>query len=253
MRYKALICDVDGTLMLNKIDGLPSKRVTRAINQAKKLLHVGIASARPFIQADYLFNHLKLKGPSIVLGGSLIIDAHSKKTLNEKALSKNEFIQICSILKKLKLPFYVNERNKQTLYFKNFQPSSNLLDVYVPKLSELIASALEKQFSNLVSLGIHKATDWENNMLAVGIRSIKADKEHGVHEIARLLNIKTDEIIGVGDGHNDISLLAACGLKIAMGNAIPEIKTMADYIAPSVEEDGLAHVIERFILKNTSE
>lgn len=80
----------------------------------------------------------------------------------------------------------------------------------------------------------------------------KATKKHAVLEVARHLNIKTEEIIGVRDGHNDLSLLMACGLKIAMGNAVREIKSIADYIAPSVEEDGVAHVIEKFILKNTS-
>ena len=52
----------------------------------------------------------------------------------------------------------------------------------------------------------------------------------------------------MGDGYNDFPLLMACGLKIAMGNAVPELKAIADFIAPSVEEDGVATVIEKFIL-----
>lgn len=253
MKYKALICDVNGTLMINKIDGIPSKRVSRAINQAKKVVHVGIASARPFIHADHLFKHLKLKGPSIVLGGSLIVDAYSKKILNEKPLNKNEFAQICKVLNELKLPFYVNELKKQTLFSDSFKLSSNPLDIYVPKLTESVANALKKSFSHLSSLDVHKATDWESNMFAVGIRNIKANKEHAILEVARLLKIKREEIIGVGDGHNDLSLLMACGLKVAMGNAVDDIKSIADYIAPPVEKDGLVDVIEKFILKNTSE
>jgi hydroxymethylpyrimidine pyrophosphatase-like HAD family hydrolase len=42
----------------------------------------------------------------------------------------------------------------------------------------------------------------------------------------------------------------ACGFKVAMGNAVPELKAIADYIAPSVEEDGLAHVLEKYIIKH---
>lgn len=41
----------------------------------------------------------------------------------------------------------------------------------------------------------------------------------------------------------------ACGFKVAMGNAVDEVKAIADYIAPPVEEDGVADVIEKFILK----
>lgn len=42
--------------------------------------------------------------------------------------------------------------------------------------------------------------------------------------------------------------LMACGLKVAMGNAVSELKTIADYIAPTIDEDGVADVIEKFIL-----
>lgn len=55
-------------------------------------------------------------------------------------------------------------------------------------------------------------------------------------------------MIGVGDGYNDFPLLMSCGLKIAMGNAIEELKDIADYIAPSVDEDGLAKVIDKYYL-----
>lgn len=40
----------------------------------------------------------------------------------------------------------------------------------------------------------------------------------------------------------------ACGLKVAMGNAVQDLKEIADYIAPSVDEDGIADVIEKFVL-----
>ncbi|MBI5619841.1 HAD hydrolase family protein, partial [Candidatus Gottesmanbacteria bacterium] len=75
-----------------------------------------------------------------------------------------------------------------------------------------------------------------------------ASKLHGIVEVARHLNIKTEEIIGVGDGYNDFPLLMASGLKIAMGNAVPELKEIADFVAPTVDEDGVATVIEKFIL-----
>ena len=52
----------------------------------------------------------------------------------------------------------------------------------------------------------------------------------------------------MGDGYNDFPLLMASGLKIAMGNAVPELKEIADFVAPTVEEDGVAVIIEKFIL-----
>jgi hypothetical protein len=49
-------------------------------------------------------------------------------------------------------------------------------------------------------------------------------------------------------GYNDFSMMMACRLKVAMGNAVPELKEIAHYIAPSVDNDGVADVIERFVL-----
>ena len=51
----------------------------------------------------------------------------------------------------------------------------------------------------------------------------------------------------VGDGYNDFPLLLAGGLKVAMGNAVSDLKKIADYIAPTVDEDGVATVIEKFL------
>lgn len=252
MRYKALICDVDGTLMLNKIDGLPSKRVVNAIEEAKKIVHVGIASARPLIYSNNLFDHLKLTGPSILVGGCLIVDAASRKVLHEKPINKEDFAKICAILKKLNLTFFVNERNQQVLFSPSYK-AKRPLDVYVPKLNPSIVNTIQKKFLHLKTVTARKATDWDPSIFALGISHAKATKRDAIIEVARLLNIKTEEIIGIGDGHNDISLLAACGLKVAMGNAVPEVKEIADYIAPSVDDDGVAYVIEKFILKNTSE
>ena len=58
--------------------------------------------------------------------------------------------------------------------------------------------------------------------------------------------------MAIGDGHNDIPLLEAAGFKVAMGNAPDEVKAVADYVAPSLQDDGVAEAIERFILKGHS-
>lgn len=63
-----------------------------------------------------------------------------------------------------------------------------------------------------------------------------------------MIDIKKDEIIGVGDGYNDLALFEAVGLKVAMGNGVEELKAKADYITKHVDKDGLADVIEKFVL-----
>ena len=84
------------------------------------------------------------------------------------------------------------------------------------------------------------------------INHTQATKQFGILKIAEILNISTHEIIAVGDGYNDFPLLMAAGFKVAMGNGVEDIKQIANYIAPSVEDDGVADVIERFVLNEKS-
>ncbi len=57
-----------------------------------------------------------------------------------------------------------------------------------------------------------------------------------------------NEIMAIGDGANDISLLSSVGLAIAMGNAPDEVKAVADYVTLDVDHSGLAAAIEKFLL-----
>lgn len=54
--------------------------------------------------------------------------------------------------------------------------------------------------------------------------------------------------MAIGDNDNDAEMVAWAGLGVAMAGASPAVKEAADYIAPSVEEDGAAEAIERFVL-----
>ena len=57
-----------------------------------------------------------------------------------------------------------------------------------------------------------------------------------------------EEVIAIGDQGNDISMIEWAGLGVAMGNGTAGVKAVADYVAPSANEDGAAHVIEKFVL-----
>ena len=59
-----------------------------------------------------------------------------------------------------------------------------------------------------------------------------------------------EQMIAIGDGFNDVSMIKYAGLGVAMSNAQEAVKKEADYITLSNEEDGVAAVVEKFILKN---
>ena len=74
------------------------------------------------------------------------------------------------------------------------------------------------------------------------------DKAHSIERLLQLVGITREEIIACGDGYNDQSMISYAGLGVAMANAPKDIQDTADYITYSNEEDGVAHVIDKFIL-----
>ncbi len=69
-------------------------------------------------------------------------------------------------------------------------------------------------------------------------------KWSAICRLASLWGIDQAAICAVGDDVNDVPMIRAAGLGVAMGNARPEVKAAADRIAPSQDEDGLVEVVE---------
>lgn len=238
--------DVDGTLMPSGKNTRPSVRVIEAIAKANKVIHVGLATSRPPWHLDNVIKHVELSGPSVVAGGAMIIDFPSRKVLWEKTIPNPDALKAARILQNLKVHFLIQGE-------KEHEDPDKVTDT--DKIYKVVAwvppdhaEEIIDQVSHIPSIAIHKVDSWFPNSIAIVITHAEATKQHGVFQAAKILGIDTKEIIGIGDSYNDFPLLMACGLKVAMGNGVEDIKAIADYIAPSVDEDGLAHVIEKFIL-----
>ena len=71
-------------------------------------------------------------------------------------------------------------------------------------------------------------------------------KRNAVQWLASYLDVRKEEVMAFGDGENDIEMIEYAGYGIAMGNAVDSLKRIADCVTKSVDEDGVAHVIEEF-------
>lgn len=69
--------------------------------------------------------------------------------------------------------------------------------------------------------------------------------------LADHIGVRKEEIACIGDGENDLSLFAASGLKIAMGNAVENLKIQADYVTETNDRDGAARAVRKHILRET--
>ncbi len=79
-----------------------------------------------------------------------------------------------------------------------------------------------------------------------------ATKGEALARLAGRLGVDRSAVIAMGDAPPDIGMIEYAGLGVAVGNATDEVKEAADYVAPTVEEDAVAHVVERFILQSDS-
>lgn len=79
------------------------------------------------------------------------------------------------------------------------------------------------------------------------------NKEHGLAWLALHLGIAQQEVLAIGDSDADVPMIQWAGVGVAMGNASPAAKAAADWVAPPLEEDGVAAALERFCLASGSE
>lgn len=239
--------DLDGTTIPNRKDGTPSVRVIKAIAKAQKVIHVSTVTARPLFNAYPIIKTLKLKSLCIIEGGAQILDPSSSKILWQQPLEENDAAFLWKYAQKHKFFHLASDGT-----FKEYEATKTVpkkaFNIGFFDLTNDQANTVISDLSHIPTISINKIVSWNHGKIVLTINHVKATKQYGILKVAELLKIDTHEIIGIGDGYNDFPLLMACGLKVAIGNAVPELKAIADYIAPTVEEDGVVDVIEKFVL-----
>ncbi len=87
-----------------------------------------------------------------------------------------------------------------------------------------------------------------DSKFAIHLTDPLVDKGSSLEMVCSDLGLKTDEILAIGDGENDIEFLRVAGVKVAVNNADENLKDIADYITVKPYGDGVAEAMERFIL-----
>jgi HAD superfamily hydrolase (TIGR01484 family) len=251
MVYKAIVADIGGTIVPVNANILPTPTVKKAIGRAaKKGVNFSLATGRPFELAEHFIESLRLKSPLIVDNGAAIISADTRRPLYDAIIDIKEVRVVVKIITRYNKSYHVScvNRNLPTVRF-----ISSSLEVRKIIVRDLRPSEAEDLISLIASSvnNLYVSKTSANNgrkFLDVCISHASATKQNAIKKLAEILGIDTKEIIAIGDHYNDLPLFMACGLKVAMGNAVDDLKAIADYVAPSLDNDGVADVIEKFIL-----
>ena len=263
-KISLVVSDVDGTL----IDG--NKMLTDKTKAAvQKLRDAGISftvtSARPPFGLRVIAETLDLQYPMGSFNGG-VISYRNGETLECTSLDSKMIPEIITMAENYDLDawlysdchWYVKnldgfhvDHHKETL---QFEPTViNSYEDVRDEIFKIIAvgsdfdavfqceTAIQQKFGN--SLAATRSQPYN-----LDITPPQANKGEAVKQIARHLNIPTNEIVTIGDSFNDISMFECSGTSIAMGNADAEVQKKAAHVTASNKEEGFAKAIDRFIL-----
>jgi HAD superfamily hydrolase (TIGR01484 family) len=247
MKWKHLFIDLDGTTIISDPNALPTKRVIRAISNIQQIMRVSIATGRTLRKSLYLFEQLNISSLSIIASGIQLYDPKNKLIIHEHEVSKERLYDVLKILQPMGHVIHAFNGENDIEIYQDILPKK-VLSLFILGLEVNQSKQIERSLSHYSDIVIHRMTSWKGKKLEdLEICSVLGTKLYRLREICKTYGIKEHDCIVAGDGLNDYDMLMAGGFKIAMGNAHPDLKKIADIIAPPVEEDGLAVVLEKIL------
>ncbi len=267
MDYKMIILDLDDTLLLN--NGKISEGNKKALKMAQeKGVKVVLASGRPTFAIKHIADELELdkyEGYILSYNGSRIIDYKTKETLYEIDLTKSQVEELYNLA--LKHESFIHTYDEDEILTCHDNPYTyieseitgmkiNMCEDFVAALPEKCVKVIMLQAPNHLKEVEEMLKPQIEGKMTMSITkpfflefmNKDVDKSKSILRLCEKLNIDLENTIAIGDSYNDISMVEVAGLGVAMENGVEEIKKIADYITDTNENDGVAKVIEKYIL-----
>ncbi|MCL2820887.1 MAG: Cof-type HAD-IIB family hydrolase [Oscillospiraceae bacterium] len=267
MKYKLIATDMDGTLVND--DSKLTERTKTAILKAidKGVLFVA-ATGRPFSNVQELNKVLHKDMPFIVFNGAEGYMGKSGKLLFEHFLDFDLAKETFDIGQQLGFSqilwtgpvLWANRKDDATSAYEavckdlELRIVTDLTDIKdeVRGISKVLwiddPSIIKEQLFKMNAHFGDKLRCVSSMSHFLEFVSMKAGKGTALAEIGRIFGIDKNEMIAVGDANNDLCMIEYAGLGVAVENAGDGIKAKSDYVTSSNNDDGVAEVIEKFIL-----
>lgn len=257
---KLIATDIDGTIL--KFNFEFNQEVKDCI---KKLTADGVkvvlVTGRMHSATDYIAEELGLDTPIVSYQGGLI--KHEGEILYEKNLDPKCAKEIIKWAKKndVHLNLYMNDKlyvEKDDAIIRRYTGErcagfivESFDEIKLERINKMLAIDFEDE---------NKVTMWKDYLEAKfdDIHVVKstpyfceichpqAKKSDAVNFLREYWELEKEEILTIGDQNNDIELLKAGGIKVAMGNATEELKAVADYVTDTVNRNGFVKAVEKF-------
>lgn len=269
MKYKILVLDLDGTLTNSKKEITPHT-LDVLIRAQKSGLKIVLASGRPTYGIVPLANELQLDkfgGYILSYNGGQIIDWRTKELMYENVLNPEVYPYLYQSAKENGFEIlsykdeYIVSENSDHPYIQHEAFLNKMESVTVDSFLQAIDFPVPKclvvgEPKPLAQLEIAMREELEGKMnvfrsepFFLELVPNGIDKACSLSVLLSALQLKPEEMIAIGDGFNDVSMIKFAGLGVAMANAQDAVKKEADYITLSNDEDGVAAIVEKYILE----
>ncbi|MBX7144533.1 MAG: Cof-type HAD-IIB family hydrolase [Oligoflexia bacterium] len=265
LRIRLCFFDVDGTLI--GTSGQISKRTADSISRFREQGGlIAIASGRPAFSAQNIMKQLGINAPSVFFSGALVLDPKSGSSLRSQALPAQTIraVREYALKHALHLEYYTSEsyfveipshfgeihahyihRLPTTASFESILAQSAILKLVLMSDNEKDATALRNIDESVPEISLGVSYGANHAQVTFGnITSSTSSRDAAFDFILERLNLTSSEIASFGDGESDLPFLLRSGLGVAMGNAPQAVREKAPFVVNSVDEDGVAVVME---------
>ncbi len=273
MPYRLLALDLDGTSV--EYGRMATPRVKGAIAAAlARGVQVVLATGRPYASARVFQSDLGLTSPLICFQGALVREtAGDEATLLVRPLPEEPLTQVIRLVEERGLEF--NLYSEDTIYLSRLCHPESFYERWfglpcspVPHLEDALEIMRARGTPPLKGMFIGEPDDNDrllpelqerfgnayavvrSHTLFIEITAPGVSKGSALAAVARHYGFSRDEVIAIGDNGNDVSMIEWAGLGVAVANATPDALAAADWVVPSVSEDGVATFIETLILNH---
>jgi Cof subfamily protein (haloacid dehalogenase superfamily) len=268
---KLLVLDIDGTIAGHSNTLSHTVKEVIAAVQAKGI-KVAIATGRMYCSALRFHQEIGSTLPLVAYQGAWIQNPNTQEihrhlsVSREIALQLLEYFEELQWLSLLSVHFYINDQlyvREITKETENYQQRCGVNAIPVGDLRQLLdheptkvlalcddANLIQQLLANLRRR--YKPTElYVTTSVATFLEAANphVNKGNAVRYLAEeMLGLESHNVMTIGDNFNDVEMLSYAGISVAMGDAPAEVQAIAHWVAPSVELDGAAIAMEKFLL-----
>ncbi|GAC43748.1 Cof-type HAD-IIB family hydrolase [Paenibacillus popilliae] len=260
--YKLIAIDMDGTLLHD--DHSVSEQSKILLRKLSRLgSEIVLCTGRGPVSTKYYTNRLGITGCGITFNGAVTFDFQQNTIMNQYTIVQTQLEPYLAYCREHDIHFDINtpfeiyveqvrgmRKTIRDLYSSFFispklLPARDKIQEPLIKFTMMGSSQqldqTQKHFQDMLGLNMTRSGE-----TFIDVLNVQANKGNALQRLAQIRGIEKEEILAIGNYYNDISMLKAAGLRIAMENSPEELKRIADDVTLSNNEDGVFYALQKY-------